>query len=106
MKYWHKPEVMKKKAEYIRERYANDKKFRKYMLDFGRQYYQDNKDILKRRASKRNRENAEDIKEYQRDYYQKNKKALKKYQKKYQEDNREKINEYMRNYRKKIKKAE
>lgn len=105
MKYWRKPEVMEKKAEYIRERYATDKEYRKYVLEFGKQYYQENKDILKRRASKRNKENPEEYSKYQATYYQKNKKKLQEYQKDYQEKNRDKINEYMRNYRKKLKKT-
>lgn len=105
MKYWRRPEVMEKKREYIKKRYASDKKFKKYMQEYGKAYYEDNKELLIRRASKRNRTNAEDYAEYQSEYYQKNKKKLQKYQKEYQEKNRERINEYMRNYRKKIKKA-
>lgn len=105
MKYWHRPEIMERKREYIKDRYANDKHYRQYVLEFGKQYYQDHKDILKRRASKRNRENIEAYTDYQATYYQKNKKHLKEYQKQYQQTNRERINEYMRNYRKKIKKA-
>jgi hypothetical protein len=104
-KYWKKPEVMKKKAEYIRERYASDPKYRKYMKKFNEEYYEENKDIMIRRARQRNKKLGEDYTEYQAKYYEENKEKMIAYQKRYQKKNKERIAEYMRKYRAKKAKA-
>ena len=70
VKYWKKPEVMEKKAEYIRDRYASDPKYRKYMKKFNEEYYEENKDIMIRRARQRNKKLGEDYTEYQKKYYE------------------------------------
>jgi hypothetical protein len=105
VKYWKKPEVMKKKAEYIRERYASDPKYRKYMKKFNEEYYEENKDIMIKRARRRNNSMGEEYSEYQKQYYEENKDRMKAYQKRYQQKNKEKIAEYMRKYRAKKAKA-
>jgi len=105
VKYWKKPEVMAKKAEYIRERYASDPSYRRYMKKFNAEYYEENKDLLIRRSRKRNNENEEVYKDYQKNYYEENKDRLKLYQKRYQKKNKKKIAEYMRKYRAKKKKS-
>ena len=76
VKYWKKPEVMKKKADYIRERYASDPKYRKYMKKFNEEYYEENKDIMIRRARQRNKKLGEDYTEYQKKYYEENKEKM------------------------------
>ena len=105
VKYWKKPEVMKKKADYIRERYASDPKYRKYMKKFNEEYYEENKDLMIRRARQRNNKLGEEYNAYQAEYYEKNKERMLAYQKRYQQKNKKKIAEYMRKYRAKKAKS-
>ena len=96
-----KPEVMAKKAKYIRERYASDPSYRKYMKKFNATYYEEHKNTMIRRARKRNNTNDDEYRDYQKSYYEKNKEKLKQYQKRYKKKNKEKVALYMRKYRKK-----
>lgn len=105
VKYWKKPEVMEKKAQYIRERYASDPKYRKYIKKFNEEYYEENKDLMIRRARKRNKELGEEYTEYQKKYYEENREKMLAYQKRYQKKNKERIAEYMRKYRAKKAKS-
>lgn len=84
--------------------------------DYHKEYYEENKEIIKSRVNKYRLNNLEIIKQRKRNYYLKNKDRIKEKTKEYREANREKIldykkskkeeySEYNQDYKKKYRKT-
>ena len=75
-----------------------------------KEYYQDNKEIIKKRAKDWDNDNKDKRKDYKKKYRNDNKDKIAKSEKKFREDNKDKIKEYFKQYHidnkeKKIKKS-
>lgn len=81
--YCQRPEVKAKKAEYIRNKYKYDPKFKKKQNKAMKQYYTENKEHILERQKESNEKRSDEIKKYFKEYYQKNKKLLNEKSKKY-----------------------
>lgn len=81
--YCQRPEVKAKKAEYIRNKYKYDPKFKKNQVKAVKKYYEENSEEIIAKQKANNETRSEEIKEYFRIYYKKNKEKLNAKSKKY-----------------------
>ena len=98
--YWMRDDVKAKKAEYIRNRYKTDPKYRKYLNQYSKKYYQKKRNELLKRQKQYNDEHAEERVKYMQDYYDRKKKELLERQQEYYQKNKGYYRNYMREYRK------
>lgn len=81
--YCQRAEVKAKKAEYIRNKYKYDPKWKKSQKKKVREYYEDNKEYLIAKQQERAIEKSDEIKKYLKEYYEKNKERLNKKSREY-----------------------
>lgn len=81
--YCQRPDVKAKKAEYIRNKYKYDPKFKKKQTKATKKYYQENSADIIAKQKETNEIRSEEIKEYFKAYYKKNKERLNAKSKKY-----------------------
>ena len=92
----NKEELYKKESEYILNNVCVNKIL---SCRNNKQYYEDNKEIIKEKQKKY----REDNKEMSKKYYEDNKEIIKEKRKKYYEDNKERLNERKKKYYEKNK---
>ena len=75
------------------------RRWRETHPDYGKQYYQDNKEEIDERNKQYRQEHKEEIAERKKQYYQDNKEEIDEYKKQYQQEHKEEITEYHKQYR-------
>lgn len=81
---------------------CHKKRFKKSRDMYRKQWYEENKEKVKKQNQKYYQKNKEKVSKKQKEYYQKNKEKIKQYHKQYYQENKERINQKRRErYRKK-----
>ena len=98
-----KPEAKRREQYWIEYYHAemnmrNAKQDETHYLDYHRNYYQNNKEILAEHQREYNQKNKDKINERGREYYQRNKEKIAEQQREYKQENKKKIAEYNREY--------
>src|SRR5260221_6465740 len=73
------------------------------MNEYGKQYYQENKEEIQEQQEQYRQEHKQEISERDKQYYQENKEEILEYQKQYREENKNEILEYKKQYNKEHK---